>query len=284
MFLFGALALFSFNCFATVPQPGSIYAIGHIKKEGLFSCIFGVLNELTICEAKNNIPVVYWSDNSYYYEPDGFNGSTNVWEYYFEPISDEIYHPDLSLHIPKSPQHFFFRKLEQKTRDHAYQLISKYIRVKPCVQEKIDDFYQQYMLDKKTIGIHLRGTDRGTYKKNRGLLNEIAKKALQIADPDTQFLVASDEQYLLEKVTELLDPYPVIFYPCYRSLNGKGLHNGKREDEQAPCRAQLGEDVLVEGILLSKCTTLLHTLSSVSTGALYFNPNLKSVLFQQKKN
>lgn len=276
-------ALFSINCFACL-DAAPIYTIGHLRSEGLFSCFFGVLNALAACEKNNTIPVVYWHKDSYYYSPEGFNGSTNVWEYYFEPVSDEAYQSGARIYSSTSPQYFFFTKLDQATRDRAFQVITKYIRLKPCVQEKIDDFYEQYMAGKKTIGIHLRGTDRGTYKKKQDenhsrLLDEIAQKALEMADPDTQFLVASDEQPLLETMIELLQPYQVVFYPCYRSLNGKGLHNGDLQDIQAPSRAQMGEDVLVEGVLLSKCTALLHTLSSVSTGSLYFNPELTSIQF-----
>lgn len=263
----------------------SIYNIGCLPREGLFSCFFGVLNALLVCEKENKIPVVYWHKNSLYYQEEGFNGSANVWEYYFEPLSEYGYDPQIRINM-LGGTFFYFTKQDQPTRDKAHKLISSYIKLKPSVQQKIDDFYEHHMVGKRTIGIHLRGTDRGTYKKNEDnsfpLLKTIAQTALQHADEETQFLIASDDQELLDSMVQLLDHYPVIYYPCFRSLNGKGLHNGIHTDNQAPSRAQLGEDVLVEGLLLAKCGILLHTSSSVSTAVLYFNPNITSVNFSDR--
>lgn len=129
------------------------------------------------------------------------------------------------------------------------------------------------MVGKHTIGIHLRGTDKIT--EERPVPPEhIIEVALTQADENTQFLVASDEQKLLDKAVQLLQGYKVIFYDCYRSDNGKPLHTKKEK----PSFAQIGEDVLVEVSLFARCDLLIHTLSNVSAGALYFNPSLKSFL------
>ncbi len=259
-----------------------IFNIGHLPREGLFSCFFGVLNALLESEKQNKIPVVYWHQNSLYYQEEGFNGSTNVWEYYFEPVSAYDYDPDSPIHRYVKSGCFYFTRFDQETRDKAHQVISTYIRIKPAVQKKIDDFYTENLIGKKIIGIHLRGTDR-YQKKNPPKLEEIAETALQYAGKETQFFIASDEQILLDTMIQLLQPYPVYYYPCFRSLNGKGLHNGNHSDEEAPSKAQLGEDVIVEAMLLAKCDLLLHNPSSVSTAVLYFNPEMKNIIFNNSR-
>lgn len=251
------------------------YVIG-VHRAGFFSSFLGVLNHLTLCQQINEVPIVYWDSSSHYYLADGFNGSHNVWEYYFEPVSNLIYDPSKdTVHGSYGGQYaeFYYNDFSPSTRNKAYGLISKYIRIKPQVQHKIDDFYQQNMAGKHTIGIHLRGTDK-VVEERPVSPEDIIEAALAQAVETTQFFVASDEQQLLDKAVYLLQGYKVIFYDCYRSDNGKPLH--ARKEKQS--LAQVGEDVLVEVSLFARCDVLVHTLSNVSTGALYFNPSLKSVL------
>ena len=57
----------------------------------------------------------------------------------------------------------------------------------------------------------------------------------------------------------LLAGKKVIYYYCYRSDNGQLLHLRYK-----PEISQLGEDVVVEMWLMSKCDMLIHSLSNVS--------------------
>ncbi len=271
-----------FLCTTTLGKPHSHshtkkYVIG-VHQAGFFSAFLGVLNHLVHCKETNKIPVVYWGDSSLYYLHGGFNGSHNVWEYYFEPVSYLTYNPGKDrLHASYGGNYaeFYYNALGQATRNKAYQLISQYIRIKPVVRAKIDNFYQEYMAGKRTIGIHLRGTDKFTEVKQVAI-ERIVEAARAQADENTQFFVASDEQRLLDQAIELLRGYKVIFYDCYRSNNDKPLHIKRIK----PSFAQLGEDVLVEASLLARCDLLVHTLSNVSAGALYWNPSLKNIVLE----
>lgn len=244
-----------------------------VHPAGFFSAFTGVLNQLSWCQKNNKIPVVYWDIYSFYYNPNGLNGSYNAWEYYFEPVSSLKYELGDIIHYGYSigPSDFYYASTDQSKRDHAYRLISKYIKINKPVQQKIDQFYQENMINKNTIGIHLRGTDK--YKEESLIsAQQMIETALLYADADTQFLIATDEQQLLDTLISLLKDHKVIYYDCYRSTNGQPLHSRK------PYLPQIGEDVLVEVQLLSKCNIFIHTLSNVSAGVLYFNPHLKHVL------
>jgi hypothetical protein len=240
---------------------------------GFFAGFIVVLNHLGWCKQHNKIPIVHWGKGSLYYQKEEFNGnSTNAWEYYFEPVSNTTYNDNdyKSFKFSLGDPNLHYKILDQYSRNLAYELICQYIKIKPCVQKKIDDFYQQNMAHRRTIGIHLRGTDKITEEK-LVTPEKIVAIALAQADPDTQFLISSDEQRLLEIMTSLLKGYDVIYYNCQRSTNGKPLHL----KSQHP--AQGGEDVLVEVSLLAKCDLLVHSLSNVSTAALYFNPKMEHI-------
>lgn len=246
-----------------------------------FASITCVLNHLAWCDRNEKIPVVYWDNRCLYYEPSGFNGSNNAWEYYFEPVSNLQIRPPTQITltfiadgaggIDFSVDHF-----SDEQRNYAAYLIDKYIKIKPIVQQKIDQFYYDNMYGKKTVGIHLRGTDKGVEEK-LVTPEKIIEKALACADSDAQFFIATDEQRLLERMIQLLKGRTVIYYDCYRSDNGRPVHQRRPK----PSQAQVGEDVLAEAALLARCDHLVHTLSNVSTGALYFNPTLEHTLVRQ---
>jgi len=257
------------------PNPDNISYIGP-GHQGMFASINSVLHDLLWCEKNNKIPVVFWDDRSNYYKPGGFNGSDNVWEYYFQPVAHVNPRPKDVVPRPSWERigRFWDQDIiDQEARNNAQRLIDKYIRFNPIVQIKIDAFYQTYMEGKKTVGIHLRGTDKEIEVK---LVSpeEIVAIALEAADKDAQFLIASDEKGRFEEMKELLKKHnrTVIFYDCYRAESKKPLHLDSSRD-----RCVLGEDVLIEAKLLSKCDLFVHTMSCVSTGVLYFNASLKHI-------
>ena len=88
-----------------------------------------------------------------------------------------------------------------------------------------------------------------------------------------QFLIATDEERLLNEAIKKIKS-KVIYYKCYRSPDKMPIHC------KSPNKAQVGEDVLIEAMLLSKCSKLIHSISNVSTAALFFNPELKHILLR----
>lgn len=144
-------------------------------KDGLFADYVGVLANLIWCEENSITPVVYWGNNSEYYQKEGYNGSENVWEYYFEQVSALSYKPGdakdgllvweygrnpAGYIIPRSFDKDYLFMLEKSYRARIHKIVDKYIKLKPAVSEKIEQFYRIHMAGKKTIGIHLRGTDK----------------------------------------------------------------------------------------------------------------------------
>ncbi len=250
------------------------YVIGSMSA-GLGACLHATLNHLYYCNKIHQTPVVYWSTESLYYDKNGFNGRQNVWEYYFKPTSHLVYKPtdrvtySFDVH---NTNNFHYSLISQKKRDEAKALIDKYIKINDPIVKKIDSFYQQNMAGKQTIGIHIRGTDKFSEEK---LIKpeQMVAEALKYADNNTQFLVASDEQKLLDRIIELLPQNKSIYYDCYRSDDGTPIHIHRK-----PSFAQLGEDILVKMSLLAKCDLLVHTASNVSSVALYFNPRLHNIL------
>lgn len=260
-----------------VPMVYNKHVIG-CQSHGFFSIFFGVLNHLFWCEKYRQIPVVYWGPNCLYYDPQGYNGFTNAWEYYFEPVSsakytindvihDQYYAPDnscIEYRVWGGMSLFGYR-------DQAHRIIRKYIKVKNHINSKVECFYRKNMERKKTIGIHLRGTDK--YKECIPVaMEKIFKAANEYTD--CQFLIATDEENLLQLAKENLLG-PVIFYPVKRSHTGVPVHL----DENQKNKALIGEEVLIEVLLLAKCQYFIHTTSNVAAAVYFFNPHMHGTFF-----
>lgn len=279
---------------------------------GFFADFLWVLNHLEYCITSNKTPVIYWGPNFAYYTPNGYNKSTNCWEYYFEPVSNlsyekkdiiqsDLHYKDnfsviwnyfqyvvnINLCAEATKHTFnFVSNVPVKISPHKYpfgtkhlydhefrnfvktELIDRFIKIKPSIQQKIDDFYQTKMLGKKTIGIHLRGKFLGnevTYIPT-AVIAHIANQYAQSSN--YQFYIATDQEPLIKEAEKLLAG-KVIYYQCDRFASTTSPIAGKQK-----LHPKLGEDVLIETILLSKCDFFIHTISNVSTTALYFNPDL----------
>jgi hypothetical protein len=261
------------------------YVIGTNKGYGFFAAFLVTLGHIDWCERNGFTPVVYWDDQSLFYQPGGYNGSvSNVWEYFFQPVSDLRYVPGDPINRGYlTPDGAFwiggiFESCFSKDKTNYCQalklLIDKYVRIKPEVMLKLQSFYRQYMAGKKTIGIHLRGTDKHLEYVSPAP-EIILHEANKFSALGYQFLIATDEERLLELAKKSLAG-PVIAYNAHRSTNGVPVHVGAGIYGYP---AQAGEEVLIEALLLAFCDKLIHTCSNVSMGTLCFNPKIDRIVF-----
>ncbi|MCW6038016.1 nodulation protein NodZ [Spirulina subsalsa FACHB-351] len=164
-------------------------------------------------------------------------------------------------------------EIHEDRRAIFYDLIKRRIQIKPSILNKIDDFYQSYFTDNTVIGVHMRGTERsvevtGWYLKphldERTYMRAVDRALKQF--PDAKIFLATDTQTSVDK---------------FRSRYGDRLltYDSTRSDEGNSPHLQfggavLGEQVLIESILLSKTNFLIHGISNVAFAALCFNPTL----------
>lgn len=262
------------------------FVIGTWPQAGFFAAFLAVLNNLDYCERERKIPIVFWDSQSVYFDNSQITKCPNAWEYYFEPLFPVHDFNELNnVHRNYgSPDGFTIWSNEHphvscKQALFADRLIKKYIKVKPYILDIVNDFYKKNMENFIIIGIHLRGTDKGTEIRPIAtqMILEKAQDYARTLNQPYKYLIASDEWNLINIALETLKDAPVIMYDTaerafdhyspvhfFPSLNNQSL--------------KLGEDVLVEVLLLSKSSFFIHTVSCVSTAVLFFNPELNHVL------
>jgi hypothetical protein len=248
---------------------------------GLFSMFFTAIHHLVYCLKNEKTPVLWWVDEyNPYFQKEGFNGAYNVWEYYFEPVSNAKYcEGDHVWHLWSAPDGTGI-PIESKSTDVNFRksikwvILDRYIKVKPSILEKVEQFYNKHMAGKINVGIHIRGTDKAR-EVNQVSLNRFIKTAQMINEQNIQFFVATDENIILEKFKKEFSG-KVIAYDSFRSINGQAVH----VDSLGYSKAKVGEEALIEVLLLAQCHAMIHTLSNFSFAALLFNPELRSILLQ----
>jgi hypothetical protein len=295
--------------------PGNRYLIATINHShaGFFAYVNFALNQIIYAEKNGLQPVVFFGKDSVD-GPNAFYDSKrgdNMWEYYFEPVAqvsysdiqkrlkdpeDNLSEDDIVIlssselkrihgHEPDSVfvyPHNMYKKQDRyepewyaRQREKARRIIQEYIIIKPHIMDKVDDFKCKNFADNKVIGIHMRGTDKGTAGSSERLMRVVPpKEYFPLIDSYTRehgackIFVATDQQQFLNRVIEKYGDRVI----SYQSVRTHGIRNPFELSDGNGYRK--GEDVLIDCLLLSHCDFLLKCTSAVGEFAMYFNPRL----------
>ncbi|MBD2427764.1 nodulation protein NodZ [Phormidium sp. FACHB-1136] len=165
------------------------------------------------------------------------------------------------------------QEIHEDRRAIFYDLISRYIHLRPAIASKINNFYQRHFAGSFVIGVHMRGTERSQevtgwygmpHLDENVYMREVDRILKQF--PDAKIFLATDTKTTVEKFRSRYQD-SLLTYNAQRADEGNSPHlqfGG----------AELGEQVLIEAILLSKTSFLIHGISNVAFAALCFSPTL----------
>jgi len=252
----------------------STYKLTHPKENpmpGFFSIFNTVLGALDYYENSKEIEglIVDFGKLGHFFDP---SLSENWWEYYFEPIklgtSDN---QTIEFKAYKKIIFSFFAQLKM-SRDRGCALITKYIKLKPHIQNKVSMFLQNYFEGNTVIGLHYRGTDKSIEAPNvtYEAVGEVISKEVEAHKTIKIFVATDDENFLTYMYTNF--PGKIIALQAIRSKDKKPVHSNNDENPY-----QKGEDALLDCLLLSHCSKIYKTASNLSDVAIKFNPNIPVV-------
>ena len=262
------------------------------------------------------VPVVQFGRDSIggpnkYYEQ---SAGPNVWEYYFEPVADltldqarELirrtgrrlltlnYWELWRLHHwePRSVFTYpygYFRHVDDKTtrfdsewwaqqRARGRRLVRRYVRVRPEIREKVDRFAAQ-RFRATMLGVHIRGTDKSDTGTGARLARIVPPEeyypfidAFLDEHPDAGVFVATDQlqfrDVLARRYGERVVWYSAMLSQSDVNVFRMGEPGGRGNRDK-------GEEVLVDALLLARCTRLLKCTSAVGEFAQYFADTLEA--------
>lgn len=271
------------------------FVIGAHCHCGFFAVFMRTLSMVDWARRKDKEPIVYWGAVFPYYQQEGYFGEKNGWNYYFQPISkiayqngDTVYQSSRTPDDGPTPENImtYDETFHNDLKWYFHEVVKNNIRIQPRILKKIWDFYVENMSGKTIIGIHLRGTDKhvDATPVDPEAMFTVAK---QIAEPlgnNCRFFIATDEARLFDLAKDKLGADKVLHYNSQRSTDGQPVHLAQAKNGKFVGKAVIGEQVLIEAQLLSKCSYFLHTTSNVATAVMLFNPRITSVFFYRDQN
>ena len=240
---------------------------------GFFSVFHTVLGCLDEYE-KNNwdaLRVDFGEEGLYYDEKIG----PNWWEYFFEPISlqrDSSVTPESFEKFPTYEKIAFSLTSQfELPRIRTHELIEKYVKLKPHIQEKISNFCTTFFKENFILGVHYRGTDKVAEAPE--LTYDAVSRNIQstldhIEYEDVKVFIATDDENFLNFIKGKF-PGKIIASNAMRSLDGNPVHQFETQKNYLK-----GEGAILDCMLLSNCHLLIKMASNLSDVSVEFNPNL----------
>lgn len=269
---------------------------------GFFSNLNCVIGELTIAELLGMVPAVDFQHfPTPYHEAEPVNGTTNDWEYYFQPVSSfslaEIYQ---SAHVAVSAgfhlQEAFLERptgrcllpgqtgIYPSTQGEYRRFCSKWIQPRGEIVEDVDRFAVQF-LGHRVLGVHFRGTDMNVTVGHRfgptlRQAEAIIDRVLDELRADRLFLMSDDAN----SISQFRKRYGnrLLYTGAFRS-SGKAKLNGL---SQRPLHQYLlGREVLVDLLILARCHGLVCSPSNIGLHAARISDTFeKAVVIENGRN
>ena len=255
-------------------------------QSGLVSNLNGVVNNLRYRLGRRGIEAAIvewpiWKGMQQF--PYGKPTDGNVWPHFFEPLSFDRF-PSARREVRgyarlgMTGRHAYaMHKLDRHWQRDYHEIYKRYIRLRPAILEGVEEIHRADMAGHYCVGAHYRHPAFGIQTLH------------PIPPPETfvlwvRRLLPDNRPWKVILATDF-EPAVVIFrsafgnrlvlQPAVRRSAGLAeghVHHGNREPSLA-----LGEQVLTDCLLLSRCKSLVHINSNVATAAGYINPALKMV-------
>lgn len=164
--------------------------------------------------------------------------------------------------------------LDEEIRKYINFLDKKYLILKPHILNKID-FLSKKLENRKVLGVHIRQTDLYTSNMDKKMdkpldikiyLNKIEEN---IKNFDLIYLM-SDNKKSIQTIKEYFKNVPIF------NLNTSLLSENEKDQplfrtDNKLNKYKLGEDIILETEILSKCNKILVTNSNISSYTLIKN-------------
>ena len=274
--------------------PKTLIIVPH--EGGFFSNFNKVMNHLVCSLHRHGVRAieVNWNieeGRKFKYFFYGSPQDGNIWEHFFEPLS-----------FP--PRSFTVRKKTSSYRDYsitgrkAYGLYKSgaewrqqyhaafktHIRIKPHIQEKVEQTYSRYLAGTYCIGVHIRND------AHKGEQPDGQMPPLEHYMAEIKHIISSRKEavkiFLATDVEEYVARFQDVFAEkVFTQKDVSRLHEplstaGSQVIYPFNPDLKLAEDVLNDCLLLAKCDVLIHRVSNIATAAGYINPSISMIYCQ----
>lgn len=268
-FLLLSLLLCSVGCKPQIKQGDAVW-LKPRPDAGMFAELVDVLSVLECYDTGfcSGAKIDFGTGGVYFDQSKG----PNWFNYYFSPLV--LGNTQKTYFVVEIPSHNGLRNLEveEPSRFKINYLIKKYVKIRPEIVFETNQFAETHFLNSFIIGIHYRGTDKGSEApavKYENVVDEVLKQIQLHHLERYKIFIATDEYDFLEYMKAQFPGKIVYLQGVERSKDGKPLHMGKDSGQY-----EQGKQALMDSVLLSKTDFLIRTSSNLSLFSTYLNPKL----------
>jgi hypothetical protein len=223
--------------------------------------------------------------NTFFY---GTHKDGNIWEHFFD---QPLFPPRSFIMCKKTSSYrdwsitgrnvYNLYKSGDGWRQQYHSAFKEYIRIKAHILKEVEQIYFRHLAGKYCIGVHIRN-DVHKCEQPDGQMPPLEQYMAEIGHiisskrEDVKIFLATDvEEYVRrfrnvfgEKVFTQADVTRLQESPANPEEEITYLYDPS---------LKLGEDVLKDCLLLSKCDVLIHRVSNIATAAGYINPSMSMI-------
>jgi len=258
-----------------------------IKSGNLVSGFFAeyrrLIDALAYAQLYNFKPYVLYNKEYLYSEEDGFMGTNNPYEYYFEQLYPEFdEETDNYMKYKEADRDYIYIGINKGAGnynikgadlemyiDRSADIVKKYIHYNAETTQYLESNICQLLMNKKTLGVHARGGEWRimTIKNHPNAipLEEHIKQAQEIMAEYgfEQIFLASDENDAITSFKEAFGDKVVFYQDTVRGESGECLAFSTNERKHH--KYKMGMEVLRDAETLVHCQGLIAGLSNIST-------------------
>lgn len=256
--------------------------VKHRDNTGMFTMFSDVLYALWEFENGHvqGLNVDFGTEGLYYEADYG----PNWWNYYCEPIVLGNAHTTWVLkEFGKIPEKAPWKRIKDIPREEMHRLICSHIHPKKHIAQKVNQFFKQHLKGYRVMGVHYRGTDKKT--ESPRVLYKVAFTAIQEqidawaredSNVKIKIFIATDEKAFITRARQVWAD-SVCCQDAIRSLNEEPIHLKATSTQSTHSPYRLGEEAIIDMLLLAKTDFLIRTSSNLGLWSTYFNPHLPVV-------
>ena len=246
---------------------------------GFFAELGVTLIKLYYADHRGFVPYVSWGDKYLYYEPNGVDGEKNAFLHYFMPVS-EIKGIDNASHLVLSDDtHYDWVKAQfnavsydvsDEYVDAMADMVRKYIDYNDRTKQYLLEQFQTLVGDKKTIGVHYRGTDFKKAYNNHPVavrLEQAIEKTRSLLEQNNsyyeQVFLATDDEEAVRAFKDAFGDKLCSYSDVYRE-DGGDESVAFSTDSREHHKYHLGLEVLRDQYTLTNCDAFICGYSNVS--------------------
>jgi hypothetical protein len=243
---------------------------------GFFGAVFTTLNGLRLAEVHRKQGRVFWGPSSPYFEA---SHGENAWTTFFQRSTFDFSERQgvALLSVPYRPGgHDLVPYDGLSVRLSVARALQSWCQPRPEIAQAVARFADVHFGRRPTLGVHVRLTDVAAGTEERRTVNP--KSIMQAVDAwlanhqDAGIFLASDDQRMVAAFEQRY-PGRVSYQNCLRSQDGTSVH-GHYDAGVPGSPYSKGRDVLIDALLLARCSHLIRTHSRVTAFSLCWNPNL----------